>query len=432
MDAHTQIPPGTDIERRFEALSKRFPIVDTHNDFPYALRMQLHYELSSTPQFDFDSLLTSHTDLVRMREGRIGVQFFSCWIECKTDDILSQDFNQPSSIVRDTLEQIDVVRRLVDEHSGALRFVHTADEALACFQDQGSTQIAITLGVEGLHQVDLSLGVVRQYHALGVRYITLTHNCDNPFATAASSVTGGLSDRGLTVYGRECVREMNRLGMMVDLSHVSHKTMLDVLATTQAPVLFSHSSTYALTAHERNVRDDVLLLVKENGGVVCINFFPEFLQQRGRARVTIDDAVAHIRHVVELIGWDHVGFGSDFDGIPQGPVGLEDVSKYPDLVKRVWAATGASEEQVAKMMGMNVLRVWKQCELVAARMRQTHGPVDSNWDQRRWVFHEYCKELPELFPGAFGLKQNEYTDTQTLVNGTAHDGSEDDAAHAKN
>lgn len=404
-----------EIEHRFEALTKKYPIIDTHNDFPYNLRVQLHNEIETTKEFNFDSLLTSQTDLVRMREGKIGVQFFSCWIECKDDDMYYQNFDQPSNIVRDTLEQIDVVKRLVDAYSDSFKFVSTADEALESFRTSNTGKISVTLGVEGLHQVDLSLAVVRQYFELGVRYITLTHNCDNPFATAASSVSGGLPDKGLTEYGRDCVKEMNRLGMMVDLSHVSHKTMLDVLQVTQAPVIFSHSSVYALTKHERNVRDDVLKLVKQNGGVVCINFFPMFLQRAGRKEVTIEDAVAHVTHIVDLIGWDHVGFGSDFDGIPCGPKGLEDVSKYPDLVKRVWEATGASEEDIVKMMGMNVLRVWKECELVSQRLKSKIRPVESNWDQRKWIFYEYCKDFPELFPGAAKLKENLFKDTQKLA-----------------
>lgn len=406
-----------DIDERFDKLVQNFPIVDTHNDFPYNLRVQLHNEFSTTEKFNFDSLLTSHTDLVRMRKGKIGIQFFSCWIECKNEDMYYQDFDQPNNIVRDTLEQIDVVQRLVDEYSHSFKFVYTADEALRSFRESNTQKISITLGVEGLHQVDLSLAIVRQYYKLGVRYITLTHNCDNPFATSASSVTGGLPDKGLTSYGRDCVREMNRLGMMVDLSHVSYKTMTDVLEVTQAPVLFSHSSVYALTNHNRNVRDDVLKLVKKNGGVVCINFLPLFLKQKGREDVTIDDAVDHIKHIVDLIGWDHVGFGSDFDGIPQGPVGLEDVSKYPELVKRVWKATSATEEDIVKMMGLNVVRVWKECELVSERLKSKIKPVESNWDQRKWIFYEYCREFPELFPGAYKVKEgtNVFVDTQKLV-----------------
>lgn len=406
-----------DIQTRFDAVAEHFPIIDTHNDFPYSLRVQLHYEFQTTKEFNFDSILTSHTDLVRMKKGKIGVQFFSCWIECKDDDPLYQDFDKPNNIVRDTLEQIDVVKRLVDEYSNSFKFVNTSDEALKSFRDNKGNKISITLGVEGLHQVDLSLAVVRQYYDLGVRYITLTHNCDNPFATAASSVTAGLPDKGLSDFGKDCIREMNRLGMMVDLSHVSYQTMVDVLDITKSPVIFSHSSVYSLTKHNRNVRDDILKQVKLNGGVVCINFFPLFLKREGQseADVTINEAVDHIKYIIDLIGWDHVGFGSDFDGIPQGPKGLEDVSKYPDLVKRVWEVTDANEEQIVKMMGLNVLRVWKECEIIAEQLKTKSKPVESNWDKREWIFHEYCKDFPELFPNAFKLKKNVYVDTQKLA-----------------
>ena len=195
-----------DIEKKFNNIISNFPIVDTHNDFSYNLRVQLHNEFETTKQFNFDSLLTTHTDLVKMKEGKIGVQFFSCWIECKDDNMFYQDFDQPNNIVRDTLEQIDVVKRLVDEYSHSFKFVHTADEALASYRASGNKKISITLGIEGLYQVDLSLAVVRQYYDLGVWYITLTHNCDNPFATAASSVTGGLPDKGLTIMEKIALR----------------------------------------------------------------------------------------------------------------------------------------------------------------------------------------------------------------------------------
>lgn len=395
----------TDLEKRFEELAARVPIVDTHNDFPYSLRVQLHNEIYNS-DFDFDKILGTHTDLVRMRQGKIGIQFFSCFIECKDPDYLYDDFNKPNSAVRDTLEQIDVTKRLVEDYSESLSFVHTADEAMNVFKNQDG-KIAITLGVEGLHQCDLSLAVVRQYFQLGVRYITLTHNCDNPFATAASSTTTGKPDIGLTKYGKDCVREMNRLGMIVDLSHVSYQTMLDSLEVTKAPVIFSHSSVYNLTKHERNVRDDVLLRVKENGGVVCVNFFPLFLKRDDTETVTIDDAVAHIKYIIDLIGWDHVGFGSDFDGIPCGPKGLEDVSKYPELVLKVWEKTNATEAQISKLMGLNVVRVWKECELVSDSLKSSK-PIESNWNKRRWIFEDYCKEFPELFPGAYDAKGNIY------------------------
>lgn len=394
-----------DLKKRFDELARKVPIVDTHNDFPYSLRVQLHNEIYK-PNFDFDKVLGTHTDLVRMKQGKIGIQFFSCFIECKDPDELYDDFNKPNSAVRDTLEQIDVTKRLVDDYSQSLSFVYTADEAMNVFRKQDG-KIAITLGVEGLHQCDLSLAVVRQYFQLGVRYITLTHNCDNPFATAASSTTAGKHDNGLTKYGEDCIREMNRLGMIVDLSHVSYQTMLDTLEITKAPVIFSHSSVYSLTMHERNVRDDVLLKVQKNGGVVCINFFPLFLKRDDEESVTIDDAVNHIKYIIDLIGWDHVGFGSDFDGIPCGPKGLEDVSKYPELVLKVWERTNATEEQIAKLMGLNVVRVWKECELVAESLKSSK-PVESNWNKRRWIFQEYCNEFPELFPGAYKAMGNIY------------------------
>lgn len=400
---------------KFRSLNKKVPVIDTHNDFPYTLRSQLHYELhGKDTDFDFDKILTSHTDLIRMKEGGLGIQFFSCWIECKGENELYKNFNEPNNVVRDTLEQIDIVRRLVNEYSHKMKFVRTADEALKNFLQAPSKNISITLGVEGLHQVDLSLAVVRQYYDLGVRYITLTHNCDNPFATAASSVILGQKDEGLTKYGVECVKEMNRLGMMVDLSHVSYQTMIDVLKVAKAPVIFSHSSVYALTHHERNVRDDVLKMVKENGGVICINFFPGFIKKQGCTEATIDDAVAHAKYVVDLIGWDYVGIGSDFEGIPEGPKGLEDVSKYPSLITKLWAQTGATEDDIAKFMGLNVLRVWKKCENISEKMFKDMLPIEKNWEGRTWEFQEFVKIQKELYPGAFKVKEKENIYKNTL------------------
>lgn len=405
------------IQDRFVSLCQKIPIVDTHNDFPYLLRVQLHNELHCDgDKFDFGSSLTSHTDLLKLRKGRVGLQFFSCFVECKDDDYLYDDFNRPNSAVRDTLEQIDVVQRLVSEYSSGLRLIYTAKEALEIFKQGHGRQICITLGVEGLHQCDLSLAVIRQYYRLGVRYITLTHNCDNPFATAASSIAAGKPDGGLSSFGRICINEMNSLGMIVDLSHASHKTMVDTLKVTRAPVIFSHSSVYTLKNHERNVRDDVLQVLKINGGVICINFFPAFLQKENEGQATIDDAVAHIKYVVDFIGWDHVCLGSDFDGIPSGPIGLEDVSKYPNLIKQVWEATGGTETDVAKLMGLNVIRVWNECEDVAKKWNLDDALAESNWSERRWEFFEYCKEFPEIYPGSFTAQHNIYKNTQLLDN----------------
>ncbi|CDK25002.1 unnamed protein product [Kuraishia capsulata CBS 1993] len=403
-----------DEESRYAEIARSFPIVDTHNDFPYLLRVQLRNQIHTHNPFNFNGELTSHTDLPKLRKGGVGIQFFSCFIECKNPDYLYQDFDAANSAVRDTLEQIDVTKRLIDEYPDQMEYVTNSVEALEAFQKHG--KIAVTMGVEGLHQVDTSLGVLREYFHLGVRYITLTHNCDNPFATAASSVIGGLPDKGLSDYGRSCVKEMNRLGMMVDLSHVSYKTMHDVLDVTKAPVLFSHSSAFSLTQHERNVRDDVLVRLKDNGGVVCVNFFPGFIAQNGSTSATIHDAVDHIAHIIDIAGWDHVGMGSDFDGIPEGPKGLEDVSKYPDLLIELMKRTNASDEQIKKVMGGNVLRIWRQNEDIAKELSKEIQPVEENWKERSWKFYGYVKDFPEVYPGSNKVYEEttEFDNEQTL------------------
>lgn len=401
-----------DQSERLESLILRTPIIDTHNDFPYLLRVQLHNEFEGNNNFKFDGKLESHTDLPNLLKGRVGVQFFSCFIECKDEDYKYQDFNKPNSAVRDTIEQIDVVKRLANVYSEHMKYVRNSEEALEAYY---SGKIAITMGVEGLHQVDTSLGVLRRFHELGVRYVTLTHNCDNPFATAASSVSAGLPDKGLTPYGIECVKEMNRLGLIVDLSHVSHKTMLDALQTTKAPVMFSHSSAFSVTPNSRNVRDDVLLKVKENGGVVCVNFYPAFISTNKEKTATIQDAVEHILYIANLIGWEHVGLGSDFDGIPEGPKGLENVGKYPDLIKMVMSVSSATDEEISMLMGENVMRVWRQNEMTASLLQKQEEPVvELNWENRVWKFFKYAKDFPEIYPGSYTEKKNIYVDSQKL------------------
>lgn len=381
-------------EQRLDNILKNTPMIDTHNDFPYLIRTQLHNEFQNNPNFDFENYLHSHTDLNKLKQGRLGIQFFSCYIESKDPDPLSQDFNKPNNVVRDTLEQIDVTKRLTNTYSSLLKFVNTSDEAIKTYY---KGKLAVAIGVEGLHQVDTSLAVLRQYFDLGVRYITLTHNCDNPFATAASSVAGGLVDRGLTHYGEKCIQEMNRLGIMVDLSHVSVKTMHDSLRVSKSPVIFSHSSVYSLTNHKRNVNDEVLYKLKNNNGVICINFFPSFIQQNDK-QASIDDAVDHIIYVANLIGWDHVGLGSDFDGIPVALEGLEDVSKYPDLILKVMEKSNASDKDILKLVGKNILRVWEENERIAKGL-QGESPIEDNWSNRFWD-NSLGDKLPELFPGS--------------------------------
>lgn len=222
--------------------------------------------------------------------------------------------------MRDTLEQIDVAKRFIAESPEVFTYCETPSCARAAFRNG---RIASMLGIEGGHQLGGSIAAVRQAYDLGVRYITTTHNCDNAWATSASTVARGNPDKGLTSLGAAYVREMNRLGMMIDLSHVSHQTMRDVLSITQTPVIFSHSGAYSVTPHLRNVPDDVLRSIRRNGGIVMAVFVNRFLNMEDPGAVTIHDVVDHIWHLAQIAGWEHVGIGSDFSGTPFTPSGLE-------------------------------------------------------------------------------------------------------------
>ncbi len=386
---------------RLDALLAHTPIVDTHNDFAWLIRMQLHNQIHKFG-FNFNSEnITCHTSIPKLRKGRVGIQFSSGFVECKDPDQYSHDFNLKSSVIRDTLEIFDLTKRICSEYPNDLKFVTSCDEAIASYHEG---KIAMPLAIEGLHQIEGSLSVLRQYYELGIRYATLNHNCDNPFSTAASSITAGLPDLGLTPLGVECIKEMNRLGIMVDLSHTSYKTMHDVLNVTQAPIIFSHSCAWSLTHHERNVRDDVLLRVKENGGVVQVCFFGNFLAQDPSkpTEATIDDLVDHIFYIASLIGWEHVGFGGDYDGMEETPKGLEDVSKYPDVIYKCMER-GASDEDIRGLMGSNLLRVWKSVEIISQIIqgRLPRGrAVEAEWEGRVWEYYDYLKDVNEVFPGS--------------------------------
>lgn len=223
-------------------------------------------------------------------------------------------------LVRDTLEQIDVAKRFIAQYPQHFSYCDTSSCVQKVF---GSGRIASMLGIEGGHQLGGSIAALRQAYTLGVRYITTTHNCDNAWATSASTVAAGGLDRGLTAFGAAYVREMNRLGMLLDLSHVSHQTMRDVLSLTRAPVILSHSGAYSVTPHLRNVPDDVLHRLRENGGIVMAVFVNRFLNMKDPSSATIHDVVDHIWHLASVVGWEHVGLGSDFSGTPHTPSGLE-------------------------------------------------------------------------------------------------------------
>ena len=265
-------------------------------------------------------------------------------------------------IVHDTFQQIDLVHRMIKEFPSYLQQAFSAADVRKIF---GSTnQIASLMGIEGLHQIGNSASILRMYHTLGVRYASLTHTCHNNYADSeepATPIHNGLSKAGI-----DMVREMNRLGMLVDLSHTSFETQRAALKVSTSPVIFSHSNAYALCNHTRNVPDDILFSLKENDGVIMITFYPAFLTTN-TGEASLNDVVDHIIYVGELIGYRHVGIGSDFDGMDRGPRGLDDVSKYPDLIAEL-QRKGLKRNDLLGIMGQNVIRVLERAESVAAAM----------------------------------------------------------------
>ncbi|KAI0598914.1 dipeptidyl aminopeptidase [Biscogniauxia sp. FL1348] len=376
-----------DFALRTEKILKSTPLVDGHNDLPYLLRLELRNKIYDKSTFTFREHFASHTDLVRMKQGRVGGQFWSVFVECPATTAL----DDATHSVRDTLEQIDVARRFI-EAVDELQYCGTSTCAIAAFT---RGRIPSMLGAEGLHQAGSSLAVLRQLHELGVRYVTLTHNCDNPFATAASTVTATGADPGLTPFGEAAVREMNRLGLMVDLAHVSHGAMRRVLDITRSPVMFSHSACYALARNYRNAPDDVIARLKDNGGVLMVMFVKRFLNAEDPDAADIETVVDHIMHIVEVAGWDHVGIGGDFDGTVTLANGIESVADYPKLVEAVMRR-GATDEQVRKLVGENILRVWRENERVAATLVD-ELPAEDVWEHRKWS--RWNNPLPVMIPG---------------------------------
>lgn len=385
--------PSRDVDRRVARVLEANPVIDGHNDLPWEIREK--YDSWRKPlDLDADTSRLDarlQTDLPRMKRGGMGAQFWSVWIpnEMKGDEA-----------VRVTLEQIDIVHLMARRYPARLEMASTAVDIRRI---EKAGRIASLIGIEGGHQIGNSPAALRQFYALGARYMTLTHSKNNDWADSA---TDDPAHDGLTPFGRAIVREMNRLGMMLDLSHVSPKTMRDALAATRAPVIFSHSSARALMDHARNVPDEVLKLLPANGGVVMVNFYPGFLSEPYRRRMagrdaeearlknlysgqperrkaaldawdaahpavdaTLAEVADHIDHVRRVAGVDHVGIGSDFDGIDgTAPKGLEGVETYPALFAEL-ARRGWSDTDLAKLAGENVLRVMERVERVAAGMK---------------------------------------------------------------
>jgi membrane dipeptidase len=341
------------------------------------------------------------TDLARLVAGRVGAQFWSIYIPGEIRD---------SGYARVQLEQFDIARRIIARYPERLVLARTADDIVKAKRQK---RIASLLGMEGGHAIENSLGALRSYYALGARYMTLTHNVTLDWADAAMDTE---RHGGLTAFGREVVREMNRLGMLVDLSHVSPGVMSDVLDIAEAPVIFSHSSARALLDHKRNVPDSILARLPKNGGVVMVTFVPGFISRRVkeaedaedtvRARLTaqypdtaerrhawreyraahplpnatIDDVADHIEHVRKVAGVDHVGIGSDFDGIEHGPDGLEDVSTFPALFA-VLIRRGWSDADLKKLAGENLLRALRAAEASARRLQASRAPSTATIEQ---------------------------------------------------
>jgi membrane dipeptidase len=390
-------------------LLSRFPVVDGHNDLPWALREAGSLDPGQTDlarRVEF-----THTDLPRLAEGGVGGQFWSVFVPAEL---------QGDAAIATTLEQIDLVRQLILRYPGALELAATAAEAEWI---TASGKVACLLGAEGGHSIASSLPVLRTLYQLGVRYLTLTHNLNVPWADSATDEPAA---GGLTEFGREVVREMQRLGMLVDLSHVAATTMADALDTAKAPVIFSHSSSRTLCDHPRNVPDEILSGLAANGGVCMVTFVPAFVSQacrdweRGLAEemdrrgldyrdiasrqqirdewmarhprplATLTDVADHVDHVRAVAGVDHVGLGGDYDGVDQLPEGLQDVSCYPALIAEL-TGRGWSESDLARLTGGNILRVLRDAETAAVAISARRGPSAAR-----------IEELDAPRPGAAG------------------------------
>jgi membrane dipeptidase len=373
-------------------LLSRYPIIDGHNDLPWALRQA---RPAGPEQTDIAQRVEfTHTDLPRLAEGGVGGQFWSVFVPAEL---------QGDAAVAATIEQVDLVRRLAARYPDRLELALTAAQAESI---TASERVACLIGAEGGHSIASSLPVLRALHELGVRYMTLTHNRNVPWADSATDEPAA---GGLTPFGREVVREMQRLGMLVDLSHVAPATMADALDTAQAPVIFSHSSALALCDHPRNVPDDILARLHGNNGVCMITFVPAFVSQacrdwelglvqqlreqgldprdpssrrqagpqwlaaHPRPAATLADVADHADHVREVAGIEHIGLGGDYDGVDQLPEGLADVSRYPALIAEL-RDRGWSDADCGALASGNILRVLRDAEAAAAEISATRPP----------------------------------------------------------
>jgi len=388
---HAQ-PIDPKVQARIDRILKATPLIDGHNDLPGQLADNYKRSVEGLASGTDQRKVPLMTDMARLHQGHVGAQFWSVFI----DSSIHGD-----EAIRQTLQEIDVVDRMVHAYPNDLELAYTADDIIRIHREG---KIASLIGIEGGHQIGGSLAALRQFYRLGARYMTLAHFTNSD---VGDSATDDPKWNGLSPFGRTVVGEMNRIGMLVDLAHVSAKTMKDAIAVSKAPVIFSHSSAMAIADHPRNVPDDVLRLLPANGGVVMVNFYSGYVSEADRkwdaeetaeeARVkalftgrpkqreaaldawkkanpeppsTVGQVADHIEHIVKIAGYDHVGIGGDLDGIPyeQAPAGMNSVSGYPllfaELIRRGW-----SDENLAKLAGGNLLRVMRQAEAVAASMK---------------------------------------------------------------
>jgi membrane dipeptidase len=383
-------PIDPQVQARIDRILRQTPLIDGHNDLPWALRENHGQSVEGLESGTDKREKPLMTDMQRLRAGRVGGQFWSVFIP----GTITGD-----EAIRTTIEQIDTARRIIDSYPNDLEFASTADDIVRI---HNAGRVASMLGMEGGHQVGASMAALRQFYNLGVRYMTLTHNQTTEWA---DSGTDEYKHEGLSPFGVEVVKEMNRLGMLVDLSHVSATTAKDAIAASRAPVIFSHSDSYGLNPHPRNVPNDVLELLPANGGVVMVAFVTTFLSgavyrwtmersaeearlkvlapfskqtvseglksweaANPRPSVPVSAVADHIEHVARVAGHDHVGIGGDLDGISRTVVGLDGVEDYPnlfaELIRRGW-----SDSNLAKFAGRNLLRVLRDAERVAAAMK---------------------------------------------------------------
>lgn len=383
-------PVDAATQKRIDRILRRTPLIDGHNDLPYALREDFKLDVSGLASGGTSRTPPLMTDIARLRQGRVGAQFWSVYIAgTVTGD----------EAIRQTIEQIDTVHRLVRAYPQDLAMASTADDVVRIHR---GGRVASLIGIEGGRQIGNSLAALRLFYDAGARYMTLTHNQTTEWADSA---TDQPKWNGLSPFGKQVVAEMNRVGMLVDLSHVSPEVMRQAIAISRAPVIFSHSSAIGIAAHPRNVPDDVLRSMPANGGVVMVTWVPGFISQavwdwsanrageearlkaihrasqaavdagltqwearNPRPVTTVKDVADHVEHVARVAGHDHVGIGADLDGIPYTPTGLEGVETYPvlfaELIRRGW-----SDANLAKLAGGNTLRALRGAEATARSMK---------------------------------------------------------------